>query len=117
MIFALATDEKTLFVFIDESAAISYCEGFDVSQGGWLFFSDDGSPLEPVFSVPASQPGFVITHGRYSLRPGISDSLASLLPTVAAVEGIPPLNTISEIERFLTLHSSEALSSMLGLLA
>ena len=65
MIFAFATDERTLTVFSEEREATPFCEGFDVSQGRWLFFTDDGSPLEPVFSVPASKPGFVITHGHY----------------------------------------------------
>jgi hypothetical protein len=109
MIFAFATDEKTLTVFSDEKEAISYCEGFDVSQGGWLFFAADGSPLEPLFSVPASEPGFVITHGRYSLRSttiGRLGHLASLLPSVAGIEGIPSLNTVAEIERLLTHHSN-----------
>lgn len=69
MIFAYATDEKTLMVFSNERDAISYCEGWDVSEGSWLFFAADGSPMEAAFSEPASKSGWVISHGRYSLRP------------------------------------------------
>lgn len=46
MIFAFATDEKTLMVFPNERDAISYCEGWDVLEGIWLFFAADGSPME-----------------------------------------------------------------------
>jgi hypothetical protein len=100
MIFAFATDEKTLFVFPDEEKAIFHCEGFDVSQGEWLFFASNGSPLEPAFSVPTSEKGFVITHGRYSLRPNTSENLSSLirlLPEVLAVEGNHSFNSVAEI--------------------
>jgi hypothetical protein len=45
-------------VFPEESAAIGYCEGWDVSEGGWLFFAADGCPMEPIFSEPASKSGW-----------------------------------------------------------
>jgi hypothetical protein len=109
MVFAFATDDKTLMVFPDERAAIGYCEGWDVSEGGWLFFAADGSPMEAVFSSPAFKSGFVITHGRYSLRPiatSEKSKLLALLPQVAAVEGDAPLNTIAAIEGLLTSRST-----------
>lgn len=105
MIFAFATEERTLMIFPNESDAVSYCEGWDVSEGGWLFFTADGSPMEAVFSEPASKNGWVITHGFYSLRINAESEktqLLALLPHVAAVEGEAPLNTVAAIEGLLT---------------
>jgi hypothetical protein len=114
MIFAFATDDKTLMVFPDEKTAIGYCEGWDVSEGGWLFFAADGSPMEPVFSKPASKSGFVISHGRYSLRTitaSENHQLLALLPQVASVEGEAPLNIIAAIEGLLTSRSTGTAAS------
>lgn len=114
MIFAFATDEKTLMVFPTERDAISFCEGWDVSEGGWLFFAADGSPMEAVFSEPASKSGWVISHGRYSLRPIATSEktqLLALLPQVAAVEGEAPLNTVAAIEGLLTSRSTGTAAS------
>ena len=111
MIFALSADDRTLMVFPDEDAAISYCEGFDVAQAGWLFFAADGGALEPVFSEPASEPWVIISHGRYSLRPAPSKSRANLsavLPSVAAVEGVAAVRTIVDVERLITLVRTDA---------
>ena len=109
MIFAFDTEDRSLHIFPNESEAIAYCEGYDVSQVNWLFFAGDGGPLDPVFSVAASQPGFFISHGQYSLRPVIGEAtrhLSNLLPSVSNVEAEPPLNTIAAVERLLTFQSS-----------
>lgn len=105
MIFAFATDDKSLMVFPNERDAISYCEGWDVSEGGWLFFAADGSPMEAVFSKPASKSGWVVSHGCYSLCPIAATEkaqLLALLPRVVVVEGKAPLNTVAAIEELLT---------------
>lgn len=109
MIFAFATDERTLMIFPNESDAVSYCEGWDVSEGGWLFFAADGSPMEAVFSEPTSKNGWVISHGFYSLRISADSEktqLLALLPQVAAVEGEAPFNTVTAIEGLLTSRLS-----------
>src|SRR5205814_10458846 len=46
MVFALATDDGGLMAFPSAVDASSYCEGIDVKDAVWLFFPDDGSPLE-----------------------------------------------------------------------
>src|SRR6266498_1398186 len=51
MIFAFATDDRTLFVFPNEAKACSYAEGIDVEDGVWLFFAEDGTPLVPAFAT------------------------------------------------------------------
>ena len=105
MIFAFATDDRTLKVFPNERDAVKYCEGWDVSEGGWLFFAADGTPMEVVFSEPASKNGRVISHGFYSLRLNAESEktqLLALLSQVAAVEGEAPLDTVAAIEGLLT---------------
>lgn len=92
-------------IFPNETDAVRYCEGWDVSEGGWLFFAADGSPMEAIFSEPASKNGWVISHGFYLLR--ISEDsektqLLALLSQVAAVEGEAPLYTVTAIEGLLT---------------
>lgn len=44
MIFALATDERTLMSFHDLNEAISYCEAIDIQAGGWEFWGKMGKP-------------------------------------------------------------------------
>ena len=106
MLFAFATDDLSLTVFASEAEAVASCEGADVAAGGYMFFATDGSPLEPVFSEPAIIRSLVVTHGRYSLRPGTGLNLREVLPRVSAVEGPPGLQSVAEVERVLTSHSS-----------
>lgn len=103
MLYALATDDRTLHVFSTEAEAISHCEGFDVASGHWCFFAADGSPLVAVFSEPAREGAFLITHGRYALSPGTGPSLQESLAGIAAVEGPPGLQSIAEVARVLAL--------------
>jgi hypothetical protein len=108
MIFAFATDDKTLLVFPSESEAVAYCEGVDVEEGLWCFFDANGEPLEAVFTKPNSRGSFTVVSGIYSLRPSSpvpAQSLLEKLPEVATVEGKPPLNTVGEIKRLLTSRS------------
>ncbi|KAB8197005.1 hypothetical protein FKV24_003940 [Lysobacter maris] len=67
MIFAAATDEKTLFVFASAEKAIAYCEGLDVEGGGWLFWDEAGSALSPEFFTPNRRDGFTVGNGIYQL--------------------------------------------------
>jgi hypothetical protein len=107
MVFALATDDRTLMVFPDESDAIAYCEGIDVEAGGWAFFDNDGRPLDPVFTKPNFKAGPIVGSGTYVLRPTPSASaqpLTQRLHEVAAVEGPENLRTVADVERLLTLR-------------
>jgi len=49
MVFALATDDGGLLAVPSATGAIVHCKGIAVKDGIWLFFSDDGSPLDPKF--------------------------------------------------------------------
>lgn len=104
MIFAFATDDRTLTVFPDAAAAVASCGGIDVAEGQWLFFDDAGVALAAEFAEPAVRKGPFVSHGRYSLRPcaaGRRERLLNVLPIVAAVEGSAELPTASAVARRL----------------
>ena len=63
MIFAVETEERTLRAFLNEADAIAACEGLDVEATIWLFWSNDGTPLEPVFTVPNKRGLFTVKNG------------------------------------------------------
>lgn len=108
MVFALATDDHGLLVFATEAAAIAYCEGIDVEDGGWLFFANDGSPLEPNFSKPSQRGTFVVISGEYTLRPAKPSAYPPLrdrLHEVTSVQGIPGVSSVRDVERLLTIGS------------
>jgi hypothetical protein len=95
MIFAVATDERSLSVFEDESKAIAACEGLDVEAGDWLFWDDAGRPLEPVFSVPNRRGMFIVRNGTYTLQLAGDNHHAPLTEAVEEVlnyEARAPLN-------------------------
>jgi len=98
MIFALATDENTLFVFASVTDAIAYCEGIDVEDGGWSFWDHAGCALDAEFLIPNHRNGFTVGNGSYRLVPmsdkaSLRDSLTSAwqigdnayFPTLSAV--------------------------------
>ena len=49
MIFALDTDDGAVKVLDSPAEAGAHCKAIDVEDGYWLFFADDGSPLEARF--------------------------------------------------------------------
>jgi hypothetical protein len=90
MVFAFATDDRTLFAFPSEADAAAYAEGVDVEDGMWLFFAQDGTPLEPVFTTPNETGRFTVGSGVYRLERASgkhAGTLLELLPQVASVEG------------------------------
>ncbi len=108
MIFAYSTDDQTLDVFPDETAAISYCEGIDVEDGIWIFWDDEGIPLFAEFIVPNKREGHCLTNGKYHLvqNPEMTQTpLLEALEHIGAVEGQRPFNTITAIKQHLTSRS------------
>ena len=76
------------------------CEGIDVSNGTWLFFSDAGLPLKAVFSVlPTGK--FIISNGEYSLEAGNGPTLLDVLDTVRLVSG-SGLGSAADVSRYLS---------------
>ena len=65
MIFAAETEERSLHVFPDAETAASYCDGLAVEATLWLFWDDDGAPMEPQFTIPNQRGVFLGKNGTY----------------------------------------------------
>ena len=96
MVFAL-TKNGGLMAFPSIDEAEVYCEGSDVEKGLWLFFFEDGSPLEPRFRRPPN--------GTYVLQRAISGLwLQERLEQVKSITGcglktLPQLVELLKVER------------------
>lgn len=106
MVYAFSTDDGALHVFPDAAVAIGYCEGFDVANGGWQFFSADGTALEAVFSEPARKFAFTVSHGVYELRPGSGATLRDRFADIRAVEGPPEQRSLEQVGAALVRAAS-----------
>ncbi len=104
MIFAVETEERSLYAFDSEAQAIAACEGLDVEAAVWLFWGNDGSPLEPVFTEPNKRGLFSVKNGTYHLIPATEDHHAHLteaLEEVIHYDAAPPLNTAHGVKSHL----------------
>jgi len=102
MIFVLATDEKTLLVFPALEDAIAYCEGIDVEAGAWLFWSENGLPLQAEFLAPNQRDGFSVASGVYRLLPAQSGApLVDLLGGVRSMEPNPFFPSLATVQAHL----------------
>lgn len=100
MIFVVETEERALYVFPDENAAIAHCEGLDVETAVWLFWDDAGHPLEPHFIISNQRGFFGSKNGVYSLIPSSADHHAVLDEAIEEVlnfESKAPLNSLAGV--------------------
>lgn len=107
MIYALATDDRMLHVFAEESEAIAMAEGIDVGAGHWLFFDASGCPLDARFTKPNEQGWISVLSGRYHLVPATtagSRHLLELLSHVSQVVG--RLSSLGEVRQQLAKYAS-----------
>ena len=98
MIFALATDEKSLLVFPTAEEAIAHCEGIDVGAGVWLFWNEVGLPLQPEFLTPNRHGRFSVSSGIYRLLPTQSgNSLADILGGIRSMDPNPFFQSLAAV--------------------
>lgn len=110
MVFALATDDGGLMVFPSAQDAEAYCEGLDVGDGLWLFFADDGSPLEARFSRP-NRRGIFTVSGIYTLQRALSGRwLQERLAEVKTVEG-GGLTSIEDVAELLKINRGKRIAN------
>jgi hypothetical protein len=84
-VFALDRDNGQLLVLSSPLEAPANCKPVDVQDGFWLFFAEDGSPLEARFDA-TDDPDEI--PGPYSLERAMSGRwLQERLESVAAVTG------------------------------
>lgn len=95
MVYALDKDNGSLLAFPSVAEAAAHCKGVDVQDGYWLFFSQDGTPLEARFERSTANPGAVVR--AYTLQRAMSGRwLQERLAQVRTVEGCG-ITTITEL--------------------
>lgn len=105
MIFAAETEERSLHVFPDADTAASYCEGLAVEATLWLFWDDNGAPLEPRFTIPNQRGLFTGTNGLYHLVPVAGERHAFLheaLEQIRQVVGEFPFISVAAVRDYLS---------------
>jgi len=102
MIFALATDERTLLVFASAREAMAHCEGIDVEDGVWRFWDRRGDPLQARFSQPNRRGSFSVANGEYSLEstPG-GQHLIALLRGIGRIGDNPFFDSPTAVGAYL----------------
>jgi len=88
MIFAAETEERSLHVFPDAFTAAAYCEGLDVESTVWVFWDDDGSPLEPQFTIPNKRGLFTTDNGIYHLVPATGAQWPALMESLSQIRQV-----------------------------
>lgn len=100
MCFIYSTDDRSLIAFETEAEAIAYAEGADVENGEWLFYAEDGKPLEPRFITPNETTRFTVLSGRYGLQPTLQGKhLRDVLNDVGTFAGV--VRSREVVERML----------------
>jgi hypothetical protein len=104
MIFALAINGGGLLAFPSAAEAAAHCKGREVKHAAWLFYEEDGSPLEARFER-LNQPGTAAaTSDSYILQRAMSGLwLQERLDQVKSVGGCG-LITIAELVETLKIN-------------
>jgi hypothetical protein len=90
LIYVFSKDDRGLGVYATQREAVAACEGIDVEDGNYMFFSSDGRPLQPKFTSSNRRGMFMITSGVYvleSVGQSSAPGLRELLGRVTYVEG------------------------------
>src|SRR4051812_45172632 len=88
MLFALDRDTGALLALPSLVEVAAQCKRFDVMDGFWLFFDEDGSPLEARFERMNRSAGSADLPGAYTLqRPMSGLWLQERLAQVVTVSG------------------------------
>jgi hypothetical protein len=88
MVFALDKDSGELLALPSPLDAPAHCKPIDVKDGYWLFFAEDGSPLEPWFEDPAAAEVTPEALGEFALERAMSGLwLQERLDQVSSVKG------------------------------
>lgn len=99
MVFAVETEERSLWVFASEADAIAKCEGLDVEAATWLFWTADGAPLVPEFITPNQRGWFWVGSGSYRLIKASPDHHADLVDALDEILSMEPNPFFSSLEQ------------------
>ena len=111
MVFALDRDNGELLAFSSPLETDAQCKRIDVQDGFWLFFDEDGSPLEARFEhVNRSEDS--VDPGAYTLeRPMSGLWLQERLAQVVTVKGCV-MTTVAELVEALKVNRGKRLSGI-----
>jgi hypothetical protein len=99
MVFALDKDNGELLALSSPVEADAHCKPIDVKDGFWLFFADDGSPLEALFELANQAGDSADSPGAYALqRPMSGLWLQERLAQVVTVRGCGLTNVAELVE-------------------
>ncbi|HEX4780650.1 MAG TPA: hypothetical protein VH301_07850 [Usitatibacter sp.] len=105
MVFALDKDSGGLLALSSPLETDAHCKRIDVKDGFWLFFDDDGSPLEARFEHVDSDDS--LDPCAYALeRPMSGLWLQERLGQVVTVKGCG-LTTVAEVVETLKINRSK----------
>jgi hypothetical protein len=102
MVFALDKDSGELLALPSPLDAPAHCKPIDVKDGYWLFFAEDGSPLEAWFDDPAAAEMSPEAPGEFALERAMSGLwLQERLDRVTSVKGcgLTTLEAVAETLR------------------
>jgi hypothetical protein len=106
MVFALDRDNGGLLALSSHVETDAHCKRIDVKDGYWLFFDEDGSPLEARFEH-VNQSDEVDPPGAYTLeRPMSGLWLQERLAQVLTVKGCG-MTTVAELVETLKINRSK----------
>jgi len=109
MVFALDRDNGALLAFSSPVETDGQCKRIDVQDGFWLFFADDGSPLEARFD-PGEGPDDPA--GPYSLERAMSGRwLQERLENVATVTG-GGVDDVKGLEELLKINRGKRIPTL-----
>lgn len=104
VVFALDKDNGELRAFASPVEAAAQCKRIDVEDGFWLFFDEDGSPLEARFERGDRAEDSAGDPGAYTLqRPMSGLWLQERLAQVVAVKGCG-LETVADLVETLKVN-------------
>jgi hypothetical protein len=107
MVFALAKGNGGLLAFPAAGDAAAHCSAMEVRAGAWLFFSDDGSPLEARFDPPDPRRAPAESVSAYILQRAMAGLwLQERLAQVKRVEGCG-LASVAELVELLKVNRSK----------
>jgi len=107
MVFALDKDNGGLLAFSSPLETDTQCKRIDVLDGFWLFFDEDGSPLEARFEDVSQSDDSVDPPSAYSLeRPMSGLWLQERLAQVVTVKGCG-MTTVAQLIETLKINRSK----------
>lgn len=113
-VFALAKRTGRLRAFASATDAVSHCDEIDARNAAWLFFADDGSPLEARFARPDPQEKPPAAGAPYVLQRALSGRwLQERLDQVRTIEGCG-LDTAAELVEILKVNRSRRVAADKG---